>query len=157
MNWYDAVPPEWDYSTAWQGQHNGGWGDVEWHTTTHWELPEYDAAPGLRWPVRAVAYSISKNEWVCGHSRMQGRRHCDRVFKTSVSQGSSNRLVAMRGMNMVGGDSGGPWSFYDKAYGVVKGARYMCDPFWPFSCNWRDTWSRASYFGYALGVWVRTM
>lgn len=156
MNWYDAVFPEGDYSTSFRAQHNGAWGDMEWHTTVHIEPAEYYATPSTRWPVRSVALGISKGQWVCGYSRMQGFRKCDQVFRTSVSQGSSSRLVAMKGQFMVGGDSGGPWSWYDKAYGLVKGYRTICDPFWPFGCKHRATWSRAAYMPVVLGVQVRT-
>lgn len=159
MNMYDAVPGESDYATSFQGQHNGFWGDVEWHTTSHIEPAEYYARASTRWPVRSIATSISKGEVVCGYSRRTGVRSCDTVYRTSVSQQGSDRLVAMKGNFMVPGDSGGPWSWYDKAYGIVKGYKTICDSsfLWiEWDCHRRATWTRASYFGPALGVVVRT-
>jgi hypothetical protein len=73
---------------------------MEWHTTTHIEPAEYYAYPSIKWPVRSIASSISKGEVVCGYSRMKGTRHCDRVYRTNVSQGSTQRLVAMEHDNM---------------------------------------------------------
>ena len=149
MNWYDAVPPENDYATAFQSQHYGAWGDMEWHTTAHIEPAEYYARPNTRWPVRSIATSISKNQVVCVFSRMQGTRSCDRVYRTNTSQGSSKRLVAMRNHRTVGGDSGGPWSYSDRAFGIHKGWKRI----W---FKRRNTWSRVSYLGPALNVVVRT-
>lgn len=149
MNLYDAVPPETDYRTYFRKQHNGYWGDVEWHTTPHIEPAEYYPISYLRWPVRSIATSVSAGEVVCGYSRVQDRRFCDTVYRTSVSQENSRNLVAMTNQNMVGGDSGGPWSYYDKAYGIVKG-------YTTINFGRRDTWTKASNFGPALGVQVRT-
>lgn len=149
MNRFDAVPPESDYATSFQKQHNGYYGDVEWHTTPHWELAEYYALPNTRWPVRNIGYSISKGQVICGYSRMQGTRFCDTVYRTSASQGASSNVVAMTNHNTVGGDSGGPWSFYDTAYGIHKG-------YTTIDGSRRNTWSRVSYLPYALGVRVRT-
>lgn len=95
---------------------------------------------------------------------MQGERDCDYVHKTSVSVQYSGwprmySLVAMKGMMMVGGDSGGPWSYYDKAFGVVSGGMVICDSSFlgiKWDCYWRDIWSRASLMGPALGVQVLT-
>lgn len=160
MDTYDAVYPELDYDTYFQKQHRGTFGDVEWHTTPHWEPAEYYARPNERRPVESVAGSICKGQWVCGYSRMQGTRKCDTVYKTSVSVKYSGlprmyNLVAMKNEMMIGGDSGGPWSYGNKAFGIVSGGMVICD-FLFFGCEWRDIWSRASYLGSALGVTVRT-
>ena len=154
MNRYDAVSPEADYSTFFQEQHRGVYGDMEWHATTHLDIPEYYAAPTTRWPVRSVANSISKGQWVCVYSRMQGIRKCSTVYKTSVSVKYDglprmDRLVAMSTRTAIPGDSGGPWSYYDKAFGIVSGGMVI-------DGVWRDIWSRVSYLSPALGVEVRT-
>lgn len=161
MNWYDAVPPESDYSTYYQGQHRGWYGDMEWHKTLHIEPAQYYARPNERRYVTSVANSISKGQWVCGYSRMQGTRRCDKVHRTSVSVRYSGlprmyNLVAMRGMMMIPGDSGGPWSYGSQAFGIVSGGMVMCNFLGIFDCHWRDLWSRASYLPQALGVMVRT-
>eukprot|EP00957_Ditylum_brightwellii_P211354 15366078-Ditylum_brightwellii.AAC.1 len=150
MNMYDASPPTFDYLTFWQAQHNGNWGDFEWHTTPHIEPPEYWASPTQRRFVNAIDNSFSRNNVVCGYSRRRGLRFCDRIYRTNVRQGGTRRLIAMRNRNMVGGDSGGPWSFGTTAAGLVKGAKVI----W---FRWRDTWSRASYIPLGIsGVIVRT-
>lgn len=155
MDRYDAVPPESNYDTYLQSEHNGFWGDFEWHKTSHIEPAEYYSKPNVRWPVRSYALSISKNEWVCAYSRKQGLRTCDQVLKTVVSMQNSYFLVAMKGEFMKSGDSGGPWSWYDKAYGIHKGERTVCS-FWPFDCKRRDIWSRVAFMPITLGVQVRT-
>lgn len=124
VSMYDTGQPgENDYPLYFQGQHNGAWGDFEWHTTSHWELPEYWASPtDLRY-VTGVDYSFTKNELVCVYSRMKGARRCDRIENTNVSQGGTKRLVAMWNDFTIGGDSGGPWSLGNTAAGFVKGAK----------------------------------
>lgn len=161
MNTYDAVLPERDYSTSFQDQHIGRRGDTEWHTTPHRELPQYYARPNERRLVTSVAGSISKGQVVCGYSRMQGIRKCDKIYKTSVSVKYSGlkrmyKLVAMRNNMMVPGDSGGPWSYGNRAFGIVSGSKIMCDSlFW--GCERRDLWSRASYLPSALNVRILTV
>lgn len=154
MNRFDAVPPESDYATYGQREHKGLYGDVEWHITSHWELPEYYKDRDARWPVRSVAGSVTKGQVVCGYSRMRSVRKCDRVYSTSVSVQYTGlpriyNLVMMSGEMMTGGDSGGPWSNYDRAFGIHSGRMTV-------NGRKRDMWSRASYLPQALGVRVRT-
>lgn len=161
---YDAVPPEADYWTSFQAEHKGWWGDVEWHTTPHFEIAEYYARATTKWPVRSVASSISKNQIVCGYSRMRSIRRCDRVRSTNVSvqypgEPRMHNLIAMIGRMMIPGDSGGPWSYYDKAFGIVSGSTTICDGrflWWQTDCHQRDVFSRASLLQAALGVTVLT-
>ena len=154
MNRYNAVSPEADYSTYFQGEHKGSFGDMEWHATPHLDVPEYYATPTTRWPVRSVANSISKGQWVCVYSRMQGIRRCSTVYNVSVSVQYKDlprmfQLVAMSTNTVIPGDSGGPWSYYDKAFGIVSGYGWIDGA--P-----RDFWSRVSFLSPALGVEVRT-
>jgi len=161
MTTYNAVPPEANYALGPEMQHEGGWGDLQWHTTGHIEPAYYYSKPNTRWPVRSIATSISKGEWVCAYSRMKGERNCDRVFRTSVSVNYSccpkmKRLVAMERNSNIGGDSGGPWSWYDKAYGIHSGSKVICNWLF-FGCKRRSVWSRVNYLGPSLGVQVRTL
>ena len=58
-------------------------------------------------------------------------------------------LVAMRNNMMIGGDSGGPWSYSDRAFGIISG----------YNTIWlkkRDLWSRVHYMEFGLGVQVIT-
>lgn len=154
MNWYDAVPPEADYSTNWMAEHNGYYGDFEWHTTPHWELAEFYYSRDFRWPVRSIATSVAVNQWVCFYSRMLDTgRTCDQVLKTSHAAGPNARLVAMKDDNTIGGDSGGPWSYYDKAFGIHKGDSWICAA---DGCKDRNVWSRVAYLPLTLGVEVLT-
>ena len=148
-----------DYPAPFVTEHEGAFGDMEWHITTHYELPEYYKEPGIRWPVYGVGSSISKGQAICGYSRMQGIRQCDTVYKTSVSAGVHQRLVAMKGNFMVDGDSGGPWSYVFTAYGIVRGNKKICDHWWQITsrCPRRALWTRASYFNAGMGVDVLTL
>lgn len=51
----------------------------------------------------------------------------------------------MNGDTLGGGDSGGPWYFGNKAYGAHQG-----------NCDTRDSFSKASHFDEALGIFVPT-
>jgi hypothetical protein len=122
VNTYDTEQAgESDYPMSLQAQHIGAWGDFEWHTTSHFELPEYWASPTDLWYVNAVDSSFSKNEWVCGYSRVRGIRKCDQIEKTSVGHNGASNLIAMYNNNMRSGDSGGPWSWSNTAAGFVTG------------------------------------
>jgi len=146
MNLFDATPPEADYPTFFQRQHIGSWGDMEWHTTRHWELPEFQVdSSGTHWNIHSVATGVSVGDVVCGSSRMQNyRRRCDRVKSTSYSAGGTGNLVLMEsgsGLTMTGGDSGGPWTYGSTAYGTVVGAVKLCRGWWIFkTCKWHDLW-----------------
>jgi len=78
---------------------------------------------------------------------MQGKRVCDRVYSTSVTQSGAKKLVAMDNEDAVGGDSGGPWSYGTTAAGVVKGYKTI----W---FKKRGTFTRANNFYRALGVYT---
>lgn len=152
MNLYDAVDPEADYSTTWRGQHMGTYGDFEWHTTpNHIDLAEYYSSPNVRWPVRSIGRSISVGQFICGYSRMTKTRDCMRVYSTSTSAQYSGfprvyNLVEMDDYVMVGGDSGGPWSYYDAAYGIHSGTRTYS------STVVHNLWSRVNYITAGLNL-----
>jgi len=154
MNLFDAEFPEADFALFHRDEHCGSHGDLEWKTTNHIELAEYWASPTDRRNVRSVETWYSVNNWYCLYSRMTGTRTCDQVYSTSTSQSGcqnrkSHRLVAMDSRSGIGGDSGGPWSWGTKAVGTVKGAKTI----W---FKWRSTFTKASRFDNALGVWIKT-
>mmetsp|Transcript_59943 Transcript_59943/g.147372 ORF Transcript_59943/g.147372 Transcript_59943/m.147372 type:complete len:461 (-) Transcript_59943:813-2195(-) len=154
MSTFDAEFPEADFSLFHRAEHCGSHGDIEWKTTNHIEPAEYWASPTDRRDVHSVEDWYCVNNWYCLYSRMTGTRVCDQVYSTSTSQSgcggrTSYRLVAMDDLNGVPGDSGGPWSWGTMAVGTVKGYKTI----W-FSK--RATFTKATRFDNALGVWVRT-
>lgn len=133
-------------------QHRGTYGDVEWHLTDQNETADFYASA---YSVRSVSsvepvYSTVRGESICFYGRFSNRRDCSfDVYNPRVSctvGGISNsNLVAMTGNSAIGGDSGGGWSWGNRAYGSVKGI-----------CGGRSLFSHAGYFPTALGVWVMT-
>ncbi len=157
MSNFNAESPEADFSLSHRGEHCGSHGDVEWKSSSHFELAEYWASPTDRRDVNSRETWYSVNNVYCVFSRMTGTRTCDRVYSTSVSQkGSSGacngvkakRLVAMDEDNTVGGDSGGPWSYSTEAAGIHKGDKWI----W---FGTRNTFTKASRLDEALGVRIR--
>jgi len=145
MKHFDAESPESDFRLYHRAEHNGRYGDMEWKSSGHYELPEYWANRGDLRYVTSQANSFSNNDVHCLYSRMRGARYCDRVYSTCVRQSGAKKLVAMDHNSGVGGDSGGPWSNGSKAAGLVKGAKVIW--FW-----WRDTFSKVKHLNSALGV-----
>lgn len=161
MNHYHQPQSTITYDTQWEAQHEGGNGDVEWHSTPatstqgdHFDLAEYYADPSDRREVNSVETSAAVNNTYCVYSRMQGTRSCDDVYSTfvnsfSFSGGLVSNLVAMDDDNTVGGDSGGPWSYGTEAVGGHRGDQWI----W---FGTRNVWSRAWLFDSAIDVEVLT-
>jgi hypothetical protein len=155
---YHYHQPETDdtYDAYFEDEHEGWYGDVQWHTTPHQKLAAYyaDANPWDFREVNSVETSATINNTYCLYSREQGTRTCDQVYSNFVnsftfSGGLVSNLVAMDDEHAVGGDSGGPWSYSTEAVGVHRGEQWI----W---FVWRDTWSRAWLFDSAIGVEVLT-
>lgn len=82
MNNYDAMPGESDYPTVFQGEHNGAYGDAEWHTTPHVEPPCFYLKPGMR----SVAYSIFRKA-----SRSAPTARCKAFANATLSSRPASR------------------------------------------------------------------
>lgn len=131
-----------------QAAHEGQWGDVEWYTTAYAEADDFYADASTIRDVSAVEprASISVNEYICAYGRSSNNRDCLlRVRDVSVASGSVNRLVQMNGNTQISGDSGGGWSFDNRAYGAHFG-----------NCGSYDCFSVAALFDEALGIFVPT-
>jgi len=135
-----------------QNQHRGVWGDIEWKTTNATESAEFYASATAIREVNSVEprASISIGESICFYGRSSNQRFCQYdVSALSVSctvNGVFNdRLVRMNGNSAIGGDSGGGWSWNNRAYGSVKGI-----------CGGGAVFSVADLYDEALGVRVRT-
>lgn len=92
------------------------------------------------------------NESVCQYGRASNDRDCS-LDVQDVSQACTNsgvfndRLVLMDGETTIGGDSGGGWSYGNRAFGSTKG---RCNPSFPDN----DAWSVADLYDEAIGVRV---
>lgn len=140
---------------AFQAEHRGQWGDVEWYTSAQLEPAKFYADSNNVRYVKAVEprASISAGESVCLYGRASNVRDCS-LDVQNVSQACTNagvfndRLVLMDGDVGINGDSGGGWSFNFTAFGSHKG---NCNPDFPQ----QDTFSVADLYDEALGVRVR--
>jgi streptogrisin C len=111
-----------------QFAHYGAFGDMMWFTSAESEPAEYYAFEEFTREVHSVEQyaSIAVNNWYCFYGRASNDRECDNVYSTFV-EGTApgvpyvGALVAMRGDNTIGGDSGGPWSVNNEAVGIHSG------------------------------------
>jgi len=143
-----------------QPQHEGAWGDVEWHTTSHAEPDKfYESGTTVR-TVGEVEkwFAIQQNEVICVYGRQSNQRDCSmRVSNPSqictVEQPGGgfrtyHRLVLMNKLNnLTEGDSGGGWSLNRRAYGSTMG---VCTP----NFSNRAAFSVADFYDEAIFVRV---
>ena len=115
------------FGTTWRDQEFGN-GDVEYHTSGHNVLDDFNASAN---EVRDV--SGIRSTWtmlgasVCEYGRSSNTRTCnhtvDGLFVTvNYSLGTVNNLVRVTGDNSIGGDSGGGWSFNYTAWRARSGS-----------------------------------
>lgn len=140
------------HDLTFKNQHEGQWGDIEWHWSNVLEPDDFYAdAVTIRdvFNVEPRA-NIAVNEPVCLYGRSTNFRNCTLEVQ-DVSQACTNegvfndRLVMMNGVAGKGGDSGGGWSFGGTAFGSHKG---RCGPDFVD----RSVWSVADLFDEALSV-----
>ncbi|MGH9023118.1 MAG: hypothetical protein ACRDV9_08470 [Acidimicrobiia bacterium] len=138
-----------------QREHRGQWGDVEWKTSGEIEPARfYATATEVRTVIGVEPqFAISEGEQVCLYGRSSNNRDCSRrvqnVSQTCTNDGVRNdRLVLMDGDIGIPGDSGGGWSWANRAYGSHKG---NCA-----DVPGREVFSVADLYDEALGVRVRT-
>lgn len=126
MNTYDAEDPGEDYSIALKEAWFNNYGDWGWYTTAGQEYPHYWASPTSWRYVTGWDVVPSVNEWVCVYSRMKATRVCKKIYAYPVSVRywgifPVDNMVATDTTTIIGGDSGGPWSWSTTAYGVTSG------------------------------------
>lgn len=137
------------------GEHLGNWGDVEWHqpvSGTTLETRFYATTTIIRDVLQLEAWAdIGVGESICFYSRLQGVRECDAdVLDVSVTSytefGTVDNVVEMDMGVTIDGDSGGGWSWGNKAYGGHHGTLP----------NGNSAFSVADLFDEAIGVRVLT-
>ena len=103
-------------------------GDVEYHTTSHVELAEFYSKSST---IRSVKYLKATSEMVggsvCFYGRASNVRTCNHeVEAVNVTVSAKGKTVGNLARttdttSAIGGDSGGGWSFGNKAWGVQHG------------------------------------
>jgi hypothetical protein len=143
--------PGWGFAKIeFEAEHRGFLGDVEWHTTSTVDVTRFYAKPFVKRDTVSVEpwWEFSEGETICVFGRATNERNCERVVNDIVAsctlQGFlTEGLVRMDGVNTDGGDSGGGWSYDNRAYGSHVGI-----------CGWGSVFTRADVFPQALGVSV---
>lgn len=139
----------WTHPTTLQGSHQGIYGDLAWHTTGQLESATYYSNTNMIRPVNSVMSqtSLVQGTTVCNYGRFDDNRECSDIKNTSMICGISpeEQLVRMYDDITIKGDSGGPWSFGTKAYGIHLG-----------TCGGDDVWTPVDLLEDAFGVTVRT-
>jgi streptogrisin C len=106
-------------------EYAGAWGDVEWYWSSVAENDDFFADT---WDIRDVsswepASSISLNESICnfGWGGMVVHDCSAKVKDVSELCGIYGRMVVMDRIVTEVGDSGGPWFFNNRAFGIHSG------------------------------------
>ncbi len=123
------------FSAPFASEHIGTFGDIEWHTTSHVDYPEFWSTATSRRPVqgRIANSQISQNAFVCHFGRSSGYS-CGNVSSVSTNSTfewagcggctvTARDMVAVVNANSAGGDSGGPWFNSYTAWGIHHGRR----------------------------------
>lgn len=134
-----------------QQQHLGLWGDVEWKTTAEAEPGAFYATSNDVREVNALVpgSGIMIGETVCGYGRSSNTRRCLDVDSLSAvcTDPDTNvtvyRQTVMDGDVLIPGDSGGPWSNANTAFGIHYG-----------NCGGNDAFTPADFLPQAIGVAV---
>lgn len=144
INWLGDNGNGTGFSTPWAGEHIGNWGDVEWHTSSHYVYAQfYKTTNGSRTTVtsRVTNAAMSLNKWVCRYGRTSGQS-CGYTNNLNVSNTfewggcggclqTAEHMVQTRSMTTptIGGDSGGPWWSGSQAWGLQHGGSSTMDLF----------------------------
>ncbi len=134
-------------TTTFQAQHDGSWGDYEWHTTNGSEWPNWfaDEFLNLR-EMNGVKTFWFQGDSTCVFGMTSFERMCTTIHRTGVTSGSNEQMVVTVDGDTLGGDSGAGWSLDTTAHGVHTGLIDLGD-----SVN-RSIYSRASRVDNALSV-----
>ena len=124
------------FSAPWKAEHIGNYGEIEWHSTTHDDFPQFWSGNAFRRTVigRISNAAIGEGDYVCHYGRNDSpyRYDCGNVTivnssKTFPWNGQNvtayNLTDVGNGVTCYGGDSGGPWFNINTAWGVHQGIR----------------------------------
>jgi hypothetical protein len=148
------------YSTVFIDEIRDADQDVQWHTTSHLEFPEfYASSTSVFRPLQAQRNRSSQSVggYVCHRGKTTGYSCGDIASKsfqptyTNACPGVTCASVWVRvegsSLKCFPGDSGGPWFLVYTAYGIYKGQSSSGTS--SGDCNWAF-YSAANYFGISL-------
>lgn len=132
-------------SSTFQSEHEGSWGDFQWHTLSS-DVPSHffysNGSKTLR-----EAWSVGnafEGQTLCHFGRTTGYK-CNQVRKVNISVVGHHWVVSMKDEVTKPGDSGGPWFFGNALYGVHTGTHWA----W---FKIRSYFTQAKHIDEALGV-----
>ncbi len=129
--------------------YNSTYGDFRWYSTSQTESDDFYYKPGFRRDLSSVGGIPVRGQslWRYGHKT---GRQLNSVLYPRIVSGDGLWWVVMSKDTAQGGDSGGPYYWGNKGYGVHKGG------IGPISGQSRDYYSRLDLADEALGVTVST-
>lgn len=130
-------------TTNFMGEHQGHWGDFQWHTING-DTSSSDFHDDVN-HIRAAQYlgSSVDNMTLC-RLGITTNKQCDEVYRVNVSSDGIDCMVMMKNDEADAGDSGGPWFSGGTIHGVHKGSQ------WLFKS--RDVFSQMKHVDEALNV-----
>jgi hypothetical protein len=131
-----------------QKEHQGAWGDVQWHTSSEDEVDDFWYSYTAGRDVTAQGNPVVGQE-ICKFGRTTGGT-CDKVRQLNSCRGDICRLAMMENRKADGGDSGGPWFVGTVAYGIHSG-------YTTSSLKKRDQFTPNTYLDEALNVYLQTI
>lgn len=139
-------PDDDDYAMTFVAGRDDDSGDFAWYTTGEVEDNRIYSAPNTLRNITSYEDDFDDlfiGQQICRYGRKTGAK-CDtiRVLRENVNEVLMEKNIAE------GGDSGGPWFFGNKAYGVHEGERY--------SWGHRDAWSSVAFLEDSISVTVLT-
>lgn len=143
------------HSLSYQSGHEGVNGDVQWHTGPKTESDKFYQGTASSSEVTLVSVSSVANPVagaaVCRNGKMTDQ-HCNTVFDAHICHNGVCSQVRTNTHTSTGGDSGGPYFWGSKAYGIHRGK--MTDGAYPYMT--RGVFTRALSVDDAVGVYIAT-
>lgn len=140
---------------SYQSGHEGVNGDVQWHTGPKTESDKFYQGSASSTEVNLISVSSVANPAggaaVCRNGKTTDQ-HCDTVLNSHICQSGICGLVRTYDWTSGGGDSGGPYFWGSKAYGIHRGK--MHDGAYPYET--RGVFTRALNVDDAIGVYIAT-
>ncbi len=142
-----------EYGATGVSSHRGYYGDFRWYTTTTSELDDFQYLAGYWRDLTDIGVPVI-NQTLARFGHKTGDQYDD-VYALGVWSHidgvSTGSLVAMDNKEADVGDSGGPWFWLSKGYGIHHGHDYIGG-----CCVLRDMFSTVSNATSTLGVTLST-
>lgn len=137
-----------EYSTTFQKEYQIWAGDFQWHSTGQTESDDFYHNWGQLRDTGSVGSIPVVGQSINRFGQKTGR-YTYTVYALHVSKGVFDELVAVNVDRANSGDSGGPYFWSTKAWGIHQGSAWV-------GLGSRDVFSRLDYAQSFLGVTVQT-